>query len=135
MRHYIALIHKDRESDFGISFPDFPGCISAGSTLEEAASMAAEALSGHVRLDGRGRSGDSRADARRDPQEPGASLGSARARPRATKEGRKGDAREYHGAFRLHPVTQRRLWRRARIEARSGRRRAYSFTAPVRLET
>ena len=50
MRHYIALIHKDRESDFGISFPDFPGCISAGSTLEEAASMAAEALSGHVAL-------------------------------------------------------------------------------------
>jgi predicted RNase H-like HicB family nuclease len=50
MRHYIALIHKDPKSDFGVSFPDFPGCVTAGSTLEEAASMAAEALAGHVAL-------------------------------------------------------------------------------------
>ena len=44
MRHSVALIHKDKHSDFGISFPDFPGCVSAGSTLEEAADMGAEAL-------------------------------------------------------------------------------------------
>ncbi|SDR33207.1 Predicted nuclease of the RNAse H fold, HicB family [Rhizobiales bacterium GAS191] len=50
MRHYIALIHKDPKSDFGVSFPDFPGCVSAGSTLEEAAAMAAEALAGHIGL-------------------------------------------------------------------------------------
>jgi predicted RNase H-like HicB family nuclease len=50
MRHYIALIHKDPKGDFGVSFPDFPGCMTAGSTLEEAASMAAEALAGHVAL-------------------------------------------------------------------------------------
>jgi len=46
MRPYIALIHKEPKSDFGVSFPDFPGCVSAGSTLEEAASLAAEALWG-----------------------------------------------------------------------------------------
>jgi hypothetical protein len=29
-------LHKDRKSDFGVSFPDFPGSITAGRTLEEA---------------------------------------------------------------------------------------------------
>jgi len=45
---YIAYLHKDRDSDFGVSFPDFPGCISAGKTLEEARRMAAEALAMHI---------------------------------------------------------------------------------------
>jgi Uncharacterised protein family (UPF0150). len=31
---YIAYLHEDRKSDFGVSFPDFPGCITAGRTLE-----------------------------------------------------------------------------------------------------
>jgi len=48
MAHYIALIHKDADSDYGVSFPDFPGCISAGSTLEEARRMGAEALALHI---------------------------------------------------------------------------------------
>jgi predicted RNase H-like HicB family nuclease len=48
MTHYIGIIHKDAESNFGISFPDFPGCISAGSTLDEARAMGAEALAFHV---------------------------------------------------------------------------------------
>ncbi len=48
MRYYIALVHKDRDSDFGVSFPDFPGCVSAGATLDEAANMAVEALAGHI---------------------------------------------------------------------------------------
>lgn len=48
MRHYIALIHKESDSDFGVSFPDFPGCVTAGSTLQEALAMAEEALAGHV---------------------------------------------------------------------------------------
>ena len=30
MRDYIALIHKDENSDYGVSFPDLPGVISAG---------------------------------------------------------------------------------------------------------
>lgn len=45
---YIAYLHKDANSDYGVSFPDFPGCITAGSTLEEARRMAAEALSFHI---------------------------------------------------------------------------------------
>ena len=45
---YIAYLHKDRDSDFGVSFPDFPGCITAGKTLEEAHRMAAEALALHI---------------------------------------------------------------------------------------
>ncbi len=46
--HYIAYLHKDCNSDFGVSFPDFPGCITAGKTLEEARQLASEALSMHV---------------------------------------------------------------------------------------
>src|SRR5260370_14620300 len=45
---YIAYLHKDRDSDFGVSFPDFPGCVTAGRTLEEARRMAAEALALHI---------------------------------------------------------------------------------------
>jgi predicted RNase H-like HicB family nuclease len=48
MMDYIAYLHKDRDSDFGVSFPDFPGCVTAGRTLEEARRMAAEALALHV---------------------------------------------------------------------------------------
>lgn len=45
---FIAYLHKDKDSDYGVSFPDFPGCITAGSTLEEARRMAAEALALHI---------------------------------------------------------------------------------------
>ncbi len=48
MRQHIALIHKDADSDYGVSFPDFPGCISAGQTLDDARNLAAEALAFHV---------------------------------------------------------------------------------------
>jgi predicted RNase H-like HicB family nuclease len=47
---YVAIIHKDPDSDFGVSFPDFPGCITAGRTLDEAKDMALEALSGHIEV-------------------------------------------------------------------------------------
>jgi len=45
---YIAYLHKDRDSDYGVSFPDFPGCITAGKTLDEASRMAGEALALHI---------------------------------------------------------------------------------------
>ena len=45
---YIAYLHKDKGSDFGVSFPDFPGCVTAGRTLEEAREMAVEALTVHM---------------------------------------------------------------------------------------
>jgi predicted RNase H-like HicB family nuclease len=48
MRQYIALIHKDPDRDYGVSFPDLPGLITAGSTLDEARDMAAEALALHL---------------------------------------------------------------------------------------
>jgi predicted RNase H-like HicB family nuclease len=48
MRQYIAIIHKDADSDYGVSFPDFPGCVSAGASLDDAHRMAAEALQLHV---------------------------------------------------------------------------------------
>ncbi len=45
---YIAYLHKDRKSDFGVSFPDFPGCVTAGRSLEEARRKAPEALAFHI---------------------------------------------------------------------------------------
>jgi predicted RNase H-like HicB family nuclease len=45
---YIAYLHKDRKSDYGVSFPDFPGCVTAVGRLEEAPHMAEEALSLHI---------------------------------------------------------------------------------------
>ncbi|MGA9643175.1 MAG: type II toxin-antitoxin system HicB family antitoxin [Terriglobales bacterium] len=45
---YIAYLHKARGSDYGVSFPDFPGCITAGRTLDEASRMAEEALALHI---------------------------------------------------------------------------------------
>jgi predicted RNase H-like HicB family nuclease len=47
---YIALVHKDEGTSYGVSFPDVPGCISAGDTFEEAVTNAAEALGGHFAL-------------------------------------------------------------------------------------
>lgn len=43
----IALVHKDEGTSYGVSFPDVPGCISAGDTFEEAVANAAEALAFH----------------------------------------------------------------------------------------
>ena len=47
---FIALVHKDPDSCYGVSFPDVPGCTSAGDTLDEALTNAVDALSGHIRL-------------------------------------------------------------------------------------
>lgn len=47
-RNYIGIIHKEADSAFGVSFPDFPGCIAAGLTLEEARAAAGEALAFHI---------------------------------------------------------------------------------------
>lgn len=44
MPHYIALIHKDADSSYGVSFPDVPGVITAGDTIDEAMQQAAEVL-------------------------------------------------------------------------------------------
>jgi predicted RNase H-like HicB family nuclease len=49
MTTYIALLRKEPDSDFGVNFPDFPGCVTAGRSLEEARCMAVEALDLHIR--------------------------------------------------------------------------------------
>lgn len=56
MTAYIALLRKSARSDYGVDFPDFPGCVTAGRSLEEARRMAAEALAFHV--DGMREDGD-----------------------------------------------------------------------------
>jgi predicted RNase H-like HicB family nuclease len=50
MAGYIALVHKDDGTSYGVSFPDVPGCVSAGDTFEEALANAADALTGHFAL-------------------------------------------------------------------------------------
>ncbi|MEK9629659.1 MAG: type II toxin-antitoxin system HicB family antitoxin [Nitrospinota bacterium] len=48
MKHYIGLIRKEKGSCYGVDFPDFPGCITAGDTAEEAQANAVAALDLHV---------------------------------------------------------------------------------------
>ena len=45
---YLAFIHKADDSPYGISFPDFPGCISTGDTLDEAVEQGTQALALHA---------------------------------------------------------------------------------------
>ena len=42
------VIHKDKDSCYGVTVPDLPGCISAGETLDQAFGMAREAIECHV---------------------------------------------------------------------------------------
>jgi antitoxin HicB len=44
MAYFIALIHKDPDTGFGVSFPDVPGVITGGDTIDEAIQNASEAL-------------------------------------------------------------------------------------------
>ena len=46
--HYIAFVHTDDTPGFGVSFPDFPGCVTQGDTLDDALRLAREALAFHV---------------------------------------------------------------------------------------
>ena len=56
MPTYIALLRKDRRSDYSVDFPDLPGCVTAGKTLDEAREFAREALVLH--LQGLGEDGE-----------------------------------------------------------------------------
>ena len=42
--HYVALIHKDEQSGYGVSFPDLPGIVAVADTLDEAIAEGAAAL-------------------------------------------------------------------------------------------
>lgn len=45
--YYPAIIERDAHG-YGVVFPDLPGCVSAGSSVQEAAIAAEEALNGHL---------------------------------------------------------------------------------------
>lgn len=45
---YVGFIHSDAGPGHGISFPDFPGCVSVGDSIDEAIRRGTEALSFHV---------------------------------------------------------------------------------------
>lgn len=47
MSYAIALVHEE-DGVFGISFPDFPGCISTGGSFDEAVTRGGQALSFHI---------------------------------------------------------------------------------------
>ncbi len=53
---YYAVVEKEPTSSYGVFFPDLPGCVSAGKTLDEARNRASEVLSLH--LEGMVRDGD-----------------------------------------------------------------------------
>lgn len=44
MTHYVAIVEEEESKAIGVWFPDLPGCVSAGDTLDEAMANASEAL-------------------------------------------------------------------------------------------
>lgn len=44
MTHYIAIVHKDEDSAWGVTFPDLPGCFSAADKEADILPNAMEAL-------------------------------------------------------------------------------------------
>ncbi len=45
MAYYIGLVHKDKDSAYGVQFPDVPGCYSASDDMDHVIGNATEALS------------------------------------------------------------------------------------------
>ena len=45
---YPVVIHKDRDSDYGVTVPDLPGCFPARDTADEALSNVIEAIECHI---------------------------------------------------------------------------------------
>ena len=44
MPRYVALIHKEDDGCYGVSFPDIPGVFTGGDTIDEAMEEAVELL-------------------------------------------------------------------------------------------
>lgn len=44
MKYFYAIVHKDDDSAFGVTFPDLPGCFSAADRIEDVIPNAVEAL-------------------------------------------------------------------------------------------
>ena len=45
---YPVIIHKDPDSDYGVTVPDLPGCFIAGDTVDDAIVQATEAIECHI---------------------------------------------------------------------------------------
>ena len=43
-----VVLHKDPNSEYGVTVPDLPGCFSAGHTVDEALDAAVEAIECHI---------------------------------------------------------------------------------------
>ena len=48
-RYYPAVVERG-SSNYGITFPDFPGCVSVGGSIEHAIEHGHEALAAHIEL-------------------------------------------------------------------------------------
>lgn len=46
--NYPVIIDKDKDSAYGVTVPDLPGCFSAGDTLDEALENTKEAILLHI---------------------------------------------------------------------------------------
>ena len=44
MQYFYAIVHKDADSAFGVTFPDLPGCFSAADQIDDVLPNACEAL-------------------------------------------------------------------------------------------
>ena len=49
MKVFYAVVNKDKDSAFGMHFPDVPGCFSASDTEEDLVSNACDALICHLK--------------------------------------------------------------------------------------
>lgn len=47
-KFYVGVVERGLNGTFGVFFPDLPGCVSAGDSLEETITLAGEALALHV---------------------------------------------------------------------------------------
>ena len=45
---YPVVLHKDPNSDYGVTVPDLPGCFSAGETIDDALTEVVEAIECHI---------------------------------------------------------------------------------------
>ena len=48
---FLVVLHTETDrTDYGVTVPDLPGCVSAGDTLEQALANAGEAILGHLEV-------------------------------------------------------------------------------------
>ena len=48
---FLVVLHTQTDrTDYGVTVPDLPGCVSAGDTLEQALANAGEAILGHLEV-------------------------------------------------------------------------------------